>query len=788
MRLTPLPQEVRRTTFKVPDEEQIRRDYTRWLILIALYVVTVLLTAPFYLYKPPAGRENTRLEQAPIHAWTDFRFESEEARQEFEQERRQSHRRVYVYKPDVRDEVLADLQGIFQTVDALSPGKDEPSEMIEVLRREDSRLAFLTESEVTEFVENLKDPRFRQSLRSMVLDAYSRHVIVEQATMYKGFLKNRVVDVRDPHHALANRRDVLEDPLPYPPDLYTWNELLRRLNETFDRQRRTEVRRVAEALLSALLRPNLLYNEEASREAYENYPERDLTTMYSKDEVLVPSEAADRTLDPEEARLLQVHRDAVEKRHNIRLMGHAAFVFIVFLILSFYVRRFSREFEFTTYNIMLVSIPVLMALALEAVFIFLADGETARVGYLFPAGALGMLGVLLLEVRMALLLVTWGCLLMGLQVDLNYQLVVVGIFGGYTAVAALATIRKRWDVFLASILIGIVNAAVILISGFIANREQIPLDMAGLGFFGGIGSFLVLAVLPVFERFGIITDMQLLELTGLQHPLLRRIEEEAPGTWQHTLNVTKLAEAAAQQIGVNYLLVRAGCYYHDIGKVKKPEYFTENQITNEDKMRHAALKPIMSTLIIKNHVKEGVEMARAAKLPQRIIDFITQHHGTSLIAFFYSKALDTQERGESKEPVREEEYRYPGPKPQTIEAAIVMLADSVEATATAKLSTREVRMDDIQQVVRNTIFDKFNDGQFNECNLTLRDLNVIRQTFVKVLKSRFHTRIDYPKREKGGQKDKKEKPKDRGSDSRTSTDTRSQAPLSEKQSAVLRES
>jgi hypothetical protein len=198
----------------------------------------------------------------------------------------------------------------------------------------------------------------------------------------------------------------------------------------------------------------------------------------------------------------------------------------------------------------------------------------------------------------------------------------------------------------------------------------------------------------------------------------------------------------------------------------------------------------MSTLIIKNHVKEGVEMARAAKLPERIIDFISQHHGTSLISFFYSKALDTQERGESKEPVREEEYRYPGPKPQTIEAAIVMLADSVEATATAKLSTREVRMDDIQQVVRNTILDKFNDGQFNECNLTLRDLNVIRQTFVKVLKSRFHTRIDYPRREKGGQKDKKEKPKDRdrGPDSRASTDTRSQAPLSEKQSAVLRES
>jgi putative nucleotidyltransferase with HDIG domain len=268
----------------------------------------------------------------------------------------------------------------------------------------------------------------------------------------------------------------------------------------------------------------------------------------------------------------------------------------------------------------------------------------------------------------------------------------------------------------------------------------------GGGRASGLASFLVLAILPVFERFGIITDMQLLELTGLHHPLLRRLEEEAPGTWQHTLNVAKLAEAAAVEIGVNYLLVRAGCYYHDIGKMAKPEYFTENQITPEDKQRHSELKPQMSALVIKNHVKEGIEMAKAANLPERIIDFIREHHGTSVIAYFYHKALEAQARGDSKELVRIEDYRYPYLKPQTIETAIVMLADAVEATATAKLSNRSVREDDIQQVVRTTIFEKFNDGQFNECNLTLRDLEVIRETFVRVLKSRFHTRIDYPKK------------------------------------------
>jgi cyclic-di-AMP phosphodiesterase PgpH len=171
------------------------------------------------------------------------------------------------------------------------------------------------------------------------------------------------------------------------------------------------------------------------------------------------------------------------------------------------------------------------------------------------------------------------------------------------------------------------------------------------------------------------------------------------------------------------------------------------------------LKPQMSTLIIKNHVKEGVEMAQAEGLPERIIDFIRQHHGTSVIGYFYHKAMEAEARGDTKEPVRIEDYRYPGPKPQTIEAAIVMLADAVEATATAKLSGKTVREDDIQQIVRTTIFEKFNDGQFDECNLTLRDLNLIRETFVEVLRSRFHSRIEYPKRQaEPGRSTRRDKP------------------------------
>lgn len=771
---TPLTQEVR----KLPHNKGHEISYKgalRWVVLAGIFVLTVVLTSPFYVFRPPAPPQGSRLAE-PVVSRAEFRYTSADSLARWESERRRYHKRVYQYIPTARDEVIRKLNEILALVDTLDVETDEPAQMLAAIRRLDSRLSYLAESDVATFVQLLKNPRIRQILNTIVVNAYDNHVIVREYTKFRGLLEDDVVQVgADRANSFAGKRHLLRDPLPLPTDWIAWNRLLQPLGETYLAENEDEgVREIARLLLPAIIQPNLRESADETARALNNYPQGDLSTSYRKGQVLVTPREVDATqgLSAEQAELLREHRRAVLSQHRVRLAGHIAFTFIVFLIVSFYIQKFSREFEFTAYNLILIALPVLIGLAVEAFILLLADGNPSIVGYLFPAGAIGMLGVLLLDVRMALLLVTWGCLLFGLQVDLNYEYVIVGLFGGYTGVAALYSIRKRWEVFVASILIGLVNAAIILITSFIQNPAEIPFGIAGLGFFSGIASFLILAVLPLFERFGIITDMQLLELTGIHHPLLRQTEELAPGTWQHTLNVAKLAEAAATEIGVNYLLVRAGCYFHDIGKVKNPEYFTENQITNEDKMRHEALQPVMSARVIKNHVKEGVEMARAAKLPERIIDFIRQHHGTSTIAYFYHKALELQERGDSKEAVRIDDFRYPGPKPQTIEAAIVHLADTVEATATAKLSGRTVREGEIQQIVRNAILDKFHDGQFDECNLTLRDLNVIRDVFTKVLKSRFHTRIDYPKKpgqrtSKDGQRDSRH---DRSRDGENSTE------------------
>ena len=258
---------------------------------------------------------------------------------------------------------------------------------------------------------------------------------------------------------------------------------------------------------------------------------------------------------------------------------------------------------------------------------------------------------------------------------------------------------------------------------------------------GFVAVFIVMATSKIFEAiFGELTNFTLLELSDSSHPLLKRMVIEAPGSYHHSLIVSNLAEAGADAIGANSLLTRVGAYYHDIGKMVKPEYFTENQLAMGNK--HDDLEPSMSRLVILNHVKEGVELAKKHKLNQKIIDFIPEHHGTSLIYYFYQRAL---EEGD-EEQIGEENYRYPGPKPQSKETAIVLLADSSEG---ATRSLDEHTHQKISDVVRKVINNKFIDGQLDECNLTLREIDTIANAFVRVLSAMYHNRVKYPEKSDG---------------------------------------
>ena len=229
----------------------------------------------------------------------------------------------------------------------------------------------------------------------------------------------------------------------------------------------------------------------------------------------------------------------------------------------------------------------------------------------------------------------------------------------------------------------------------------------------------------------------MLELTDLNHPILRRLTMEAPGTHHHSLMVGNLAEAAAEAIGANSLLARVCSYYHDVGKLNRPEYFGENQ-TGYNK--HDGLSPVMSSRIIAGHVKDGVELAREYGLCQPVVDIIQQHHGTDLIRFFYEKA----NRGDKHNQVRQEDFRYPGPKPQSREAAVVMVADAIESASRSLNNLTHARLRTVADKIVNT---RFADGQFDNCDVTLRDLHVIAERIVTMLLSAHHKRIEYPDQE-----------------------------------------
>jgi putative nucleotidyltransferase with HDIG domain len=257
-----------------------------------------------------------------------------------------------------------------------------------------------------------------------------------------------------------------------------------------------------------------------------------------------------------------------------------------------------------------------------------------------------------------------------------------------------------------------------------------------------------LFVLPLLERaFDIITGMTLVELRDPKQPLLRRLQQAAPGTYNHSLNLGSLAEAAAEEIGADGLLAYVGALYHDIGKMNKPEYFVENQGGGPN--RHDKLTPAMSLLVVVGHVKDGVEMARAYALPMSIQHFIESHHGTTLVEYFYhrarKRAMDAAEsQGLSEDDVHvpdEYEYRYPGPRPQTKEAAILMVADAVESAARALDDPTPARLESLVQSIANK---RLLDGQFEDCDISLRDLHRITESVSRTLAGIHHSRIDYP--------------------------------------------
>jgi putative nucleotidyltransferase with HDIG domain len=343
----------------------------------------------------------------------------------------------------------------------------------------------------------------------------------------------------------------------------------------------------------------------------------------------------------------------------------------------------------------------------------------------------------LMDKRPALVFTLMVTILVTSIVELRAPFVPVAMMGGVTAVYSVVRLRHRWHFLRAFFAIGLANLAAIM--AWDLARTLPAMGLARDAMWGGLNAFLATTtafmLLPVVEfAFRLTSDVTLLELSDLNRPLLRRMQLEAPGTYHHSMVVGSLAEAAAEAIGANSLLARVSAYYHDIGKLGKPEYYAENEPASS-RSRHEKLTPSMSALVVKSHIAEGLELARKQRLPLAVRDAIPEHHGTMVMAFFYHKAL------EADPAARREDYSYPGPRPRRKETAILMLADGVEGASRALAEPTPSR---IRGLVQRIIDERVRDGQLDDCGLTLQDLARVREAFIPVLTAIFHVRAPYP--------------------------------------------
>ncbi len=492
-----------------------------------------------------------------------------------------------------------------------------------------------------------------------------------------------------------------------------------------------QLRESAIVIINATIRPNQFMDVEATEQLRQEAKEAVSPVVIRRGDVLV--EQGERISSDTYAIMQELGFIESEFRPDGRLYaGISAATLLMMLIMTGYIYLFHPDYFYKTKKLFLLVLIMLLTLISAKPIGVLSI-------YLIPIATGAMLLALLLEARLALITNAIISILIAIMAGNDLMLLVMGLAGGTAGVLSMVNTKQRGKIFFSGLVVGVSNVAIVISFGLIGNYQTLHvLQDAGMGMLSGIlCAVLAIGTLPFWEySFSILTSVKLIELSNPSHPLLKQLLMEAPGTYHHSIVVGNLAEAAVNTIGGDGLMVRVGSFYHDIGKVKRPYFFKENQFMGENP--HDKLAPSLSSLIITGHVKDGVETAEKNKLPEEIIAFIKEHHGTTLAAFFFHKAK--QEYGDPKM-IDEMMYRYPGPVPQSRETAVLMLADSAEA---AVRSLEGPNRDKIEQTIKQIIQTKLDDGQLEDSQLTLTELKEIRQVFTQMLAGIMHKRIKYP--------------------------------------------
>lgn len=418
------------------------------------------------------------------------------------------------------------------------------------------------------------------------------------------------------------------------------------------------------------------------------------------------------------------------------LLGRMVLIGSIILLIYLFLYNFQPDVYWSNNKLL----ALLLIIGLELALVSFIEARLAPSIYLYPIAILSILITVLFDARLGIVITLLFAILLGILHRFNFSLTLITAIAGMTACFSAGEVRRRSEFYR---IILYLSMSYVAIAFVVESLKLSPtgdvLTYCGYGLASAfIAPIVTIGILPLFESlFSFSTNITLLELADLNQPLLKRLAIEAPGTYHHSIIVGNLAEAGAKKIGANSLLARVGAYYHDIGKMEIPEYFVENQLGIKSK--HEGLNPTMSALVLSSHVKKGRLIGEDAGLPDAVLNFVEEHHGTTLMKYFYNKAKEMELPMEN-----DGEFRYPGPKPQSRETAIVMLADTTEAASRTLDKPTSAR---INNLIQKLINEKFASGELTQCDLTLKDLNDIKDAFVSILIGVFHQRIPYPKRE-----------------------------------------
>ncbi|MFA5321657.1 MAG: HDIG domain-containing metalloprotein [Smithella sp.] len=741
--------------------------FQRWAIAIILCLILALIMAPEFHFSEPQFKLGMI---APKNIKADYAFlvEDKQAAEQKIIEDAENIKPVYDYDSRIADNIkikllkslslAAENHKISFKEESFENNNADINKLQKEKKKLEANLGIYLNSEEFYVLNEYKFSNELQKKFSRLIISFYENKFITSDVFGKSEKQKGIV--------IRNLKTKISEEVKDSPLIFNVNEIDAALLKTVKMIFRDDDNSLKEAAFSItkkLIEPNMTFNKEATEKKRLSLIGDKNPTFFQvqKNEMIVRE--GEKIGYLELAKLNSYFNDAEENKFSRFTTMLGFFFTALFLSIVLYLwrtRNWSTTSDRSNLDLLVFGIIALLQIIFikAGIFISIAVNRsfpfipTDACYFAIPFALGAMTTAILINRNVALIISALTSFLIGFIFDEKVIFPLFSFLGSIAASYQIVRIRQRSVFLRIGLFLGIINmAAIICLNLITGNFFNDLLWRLVMGFIGGIFTgILVAGITPLFESlFGFITDIKLLELANLNQPLFQKMIIEAPGTYHHSIIVSSLVEAAAEAIGANSLLAKVSAYYHDIGKLKKPQYFIENQQNSDNK--HDKLSPKMSSLIIISHVKDGCELAAQAKLGRPIINLIRQHHGTSIVSYFYDKAK--KDKDESIRSLSESDFRYPGPKPQTKEAGLIMLGDVIEASSRTLSNPTPAR---ISSLVRERIEGIYMDGQLDECELTLSNLNTIAETFTKILTGIFHHRVDYPEtppKESNGKKD-----------------------------------